>query len=280
MTLEPWGSSNGLFWKSTDGDVYLGIFNNIGVAYVKGLNATVVGLREVSSANDFDFAKTYNFVYVYKNIEGRWEVSGGQITFNNNTNQAMVNLIDGTTYVYNYEVNATLNSIDLKDPDTGDIEVHIVHKIGANNVEMFIADFTEGRGFAIGRESTPINLNERETYTVYYYGFATNTDDDWMGTATIYYNATIGKWIADWKDDSDRGKNVIYLNKYCYDDNNDGLIEDNEIISNNGTACAIALNDGSENRSSYENGIIDLNNQMFVTFGNDNGELFGEIGGW
>jgi hypothetical protein len=289
LDLEPWASGGGFFWMNDKEGVYLGVFKNVGVAYVDDLDATVVGVKEPSDPAQFNFTKTYAFIKVYKDEDGSWQREGGTLSFDTANQTAAVDYLNGTTETYDYQINATAKSIDLIDPTTNSTVAHIMHKLTDKGTELIVVDFAGGKGFALGREMTNINLSTDQKATVYYYGESlTYEGDTWWGKASIYYDNNLNNWVADWEGGytwdgkvyPDKGKSIVHFNTFCqYNDTS----EEYDFISAPGVTCGCYYDEqtGQEDRRYCANGIVDPENQVFIDMGeNDEDGQYVEIGGW
>jgi hypothetical protein len=289
LTLTPWASEGGFFWKNDKNGVYLGVFKNVAVAYIDDLDATVVGIKEPSDPAQFNFTKTYAFIKVYKDSSGNWQREGGTISFDTANKIATVEYLNGTTETYNYQINATTKSVDLINQTTNETVAHIMHKLTDKGTELIVMDYEGGKGFALGREMTQINPDTNQTFKVYYYGESLTYDgDSWWGKASVYFDKNLNSWIADWeggytwdgKEYPDKGKTVIHFNTFCQYNDTSG---EYDFISAPGVTCGCDYDEqtGQEDRRYCANGIVDPENQVLIDMGeNDEDGQYVEIGGW
>jgi hypothetical protein len=287
LTLVPWAAGNGFFWKNDTEGVYLAVFKNVGVAAIDTENgtATVVGLHEPSNVTDFDFNRTFVFTWVYKENNGTqevWKRANGLLSFNTTAKTATFEFYpDETTKTYNYTVNTEANTIDILNGT--DVVVHILYKKADTGNEFLVMDLAGGKGFGMGRDTTPLQPDETKTYKVYFYGESLVEDDTWWGNSTVYYDSGLGKWISKWQDSgvyngtpyTEKGTTVLHFNTLCVYNETTG---EYDLIPFNGTGCGCAYNEtaGEENRTYCGNALVDVNNQMYI---NMRSYTF-EIGGW
>ncbi|NPB05711.1 MAG: hypothetical protein GXO08_04970 [Aquificae bacterium] len=287
LKLEPWMSGGGFFWKNDAEGVYLGVFKNVGVAYVDDYDITVVGLKEPSDPAQFDYTKTYALIKVYKDDAGNWHRELVFLSFDAANKTAKVEYQDGTVQNFSYQENATLKTVDLIDAATGEVVAHLMHKLTEKGTELITVDFVGGKGFAIGRETTEVTLDPNQQYKVYYYGESlTLPDDRWWGTAVVYNEN--GTWFAAWTGRYTwngqvfpyLGKAVIHFNYMCQFNETTG---EYELIQSPGLTCGCSYDEqtGQENRAACDYGIVDPENQFFLSMGEnlEDGKYL-EIGGW
>ena len=273
-------SSNTHFWKSKDGNVYMFLSRNLGLAYIpnaspNGDNAIVVGLREVGDISQI-IGKT--FVYVDITTNG---VDGCEVAINSD-NTFTFNCLSGSSGSGCWKLDqnnnrllaTTAQSTNCSIWDGSNPEYYVVAKPPTNNGRAgFILDHTDGSGIGIGLEKKQYNLD-----TVLQGGQVQFETLDWtvdpitgnvvfcQATVTVYKDQNTGQWKYSWKSSAPcnfSGEGVLEQN--CYYDSN------NNSYAYNGVLCAY-----NQTLGNYYNVMVDIQEGYYIAVKSDGSDF--EIG--
>jgi hypothetical protein len=198
----------------------------MGMAYVpnvetgsgKTVNATVVGLRNVTNATTI-IGTTFAYVDIDSEND---EVDACEITINENGTITYECQNSGNgTGCWKQDPNDSSRLLatddDCSNWDGSDPKFYIVAKPGDSRA-VFVLDKVDGKGIGIGLEEKSytdiFNDNNKNKKLIF-----ESLDEDVKATATVYYNSTSGQWEYEGHSQDKYGTytwhGILYPDRYC-----------------------------------------------------------------